>query len=78
MANGQAAITQTMAQTAVGSVKAVVQAMATDTGERCYGLRSDPTIMGPKLCRPTLTQPIFDWGSADKIYRTQKLHVKSK
>ena len=47
--------------------KAVVQTMeATTKTEEGTGLRSMASNMGPKLSRPSLKQPTFDWNARDK------------
>ena len=66
MATDQAAVRQAPAQAAVEATNAAVRAMLTAAGESSYGVRSKPTSTGPKLVGPTLKQPIFDCGSADK------------
>ena len=66
MVTDQTAISQSIAQVAVEAVKGAIQAMAVAVGISRSGMRIEPRSMGPKLDRPTLKQPVFDWGSLDK------------
>ena len=56
-------MTQTLLQAAIEAIKAAAQAKAVARAEAGPGPRSEAANTGTKLSRPTLKQPIFDWGT---------------
>ena len=59
-------MTQVIMQVTIETAMVVVQALAVASAEAGIGSSNEAAGMGPKLCRPSLKQPFFDWSATDK------------
>ena len=50
--------------------------MAVDVSEGSSQVRSEPTSTGTNIGRPTLRQPIFDWGSMEKYMELRNFRLE--
>ena len=76
MVTDQTAITQTFAQAAVETLKAAVQAIAVAVNEGSSRARRNTASTEPKIHGPTLRQPAFDWGLADKYTELRNFRLE--
>ena len=60
MASKQTIMNETIARAVAEAIRAAIQAMAAATAER------PQSMTGPKIGRPAMNQPTFNWETEDK------------
>ena len=70
MANEQAITNEAIAKAVVELTRAAIQAMAAATAER------PQSVVGPKIGRPALKQPSFNWEADDKFSELKNFRIE--
>ena len=70
MASEQAIANEAIPKAVTEATKAAIQAMAAAVAER------PQSIAGPKLGRPAMKQPSFNWGADDKYYELKPFRLE--
>ena len=72
MAGEQAIANEAITKSVAKMTKATIQAMTAATAEK------PQSAVGPKIGKPAMKQPSFNWEADDKYSKLKKLQVRSK
>ena len=72
MASEQITMSETIAKAVAEATRVAIQAMAATVAER------PQSMAGPKICRPAMKQPTFDWETEDKYSKCKDIQARGK